>query len=319
VAICTRGRAELLVACLRSVLALRPPDPADPRHFDVVVVDNDPPDDATERLVATLPGVRYVRDDRPGLDFARNTALAASKRAWTAFLDDDVTLDRRWLDGLEEAVAEHSDTASVTGLVLPFELRTVAQITFERRGGFGRGCRKLRFAGPAGPDNPLFPLGAGIFGAGCNMVLRTDAVQSLGGFDEALDTGSPLPGGGDLDIWSRLARAGYPLVYEPCLLVFHRHRTDRASLRRQYWSWGEGFMAYLTKTAKSDARERRKAARLVAWWIRYEAGSVTRSLMSREELPLDLALAELVGGLVGLSGSYGRSRRRVARIRTAHD
>ena len=56
------------------------------------------------------------------------------------------------------------------------------------------------------------------------MVLRTVAVRELGGFDEALDTGPPLPGGGDLDIWSRLARAGHPLVYEPRLLVFHRHR-----------------------------------------------------------------------------------------------
>lgn len=318
VAICTRGRPQLLAACLRSVLALQPPDPADSRQFDVVVVDNDPPDDATERLVATLPGVRYIRDDRPGLDFARNTALAESNRTWTAFLDDDVTLDRGWLDGLEEAVAEHPDAASVTGLVLPAELRTESQITFERRGGFGRGCRKRRFAGPAGPDNPLFPLGSGIFGAGCNMVLRTQVVQGLGGFDEALDTGPPLPGGGDLDIWSRLARAGYPLVYEPRLLVFHRHRADRASLRRQYWSWGEGFMAYVTKTIQADARERRKAAHLVSWWFGYQIDSLTAGLRPRGQLPADLALAELAGGVVGLCGSYGRSRRRVAQIRAAH-
>jgi GT2 family glycosyltransferase len=318
VAICTHSRTELLRACLESVLALRPPGPGDPRHFDAVVIDNHPPDDATARLVATLPGVRYVRDDRPGLDFARNTALAASDRTWTAFLDDDVALDRGWLDGLEEAVAENPDAASVTGLVLPLELRTDAQITFERRGGFGRGCRKLRFAGDPGPDNPFFPLGSGIFGAGCNMVLRTDAVRTLGGFDEALDTGPPLPGGGDLDIWSRLARAGFPLVYEPRMLVFHRHRLDHAGLRRQYWSWGEGFMAYLTKTARADTRERRKATQLIAWWLRYEAASIAASLTSGDELATDLALAELVGGLVGLSGSYGRSRRRVARIRSAH-
>jgi GT2 family glycosyltransferase len=317
VAICTRARPSLLATCLRSVLALRD-DPIGPSHFDVLVVDNDPPDDATERLVATLPGVRYAREPRPGLDFARNCALTEATGTWTAFLDDDVTVDRWWLEGLEEAAAEHPDAASVTGLVLPLELATEAQIAFERRGGFGRGCRKQRFAGPAGPDNPLFPLGAGIFGAGCNMVLRTDAVRAIGGFDEALDTGPPLPGGGDLDIWSRLARAGHPLVYEPRLLVFHRHRPDHASLRRQYWSWGEGFMAYLTKTARIDATQRRKAARLVAWWLREEAGSVVASLRPSTELRTDLAVAELAGGLVALGGTYGRSRRRVARIRTTH-
>ena len=318
VAVCTRARPQLLASCLRSVLALRPDDATDPRRFDVVVVDNDPPDDATARLVEGMPGVRYVREPRPGLDFARNRALAAASGAWIAYLDDDVVVDRGWLAGLEEAVAENPDAASVTGLVLPFELATSAQIIFERRGGFGRGCRKLRFAGPAGPENPLFPLGAGIFGAGCNMVLRTDVVRALGGFDEALDTGRPLPGGGDLDIWSRIARAGYPLAYEPRLLAFHRHRPDHASLRRQYWSWGEGFTAYLSKTASADATQRRKAARLVAWWLRYQARTVAASLPAGGELPADLALAELVGGLVGLSGSYRRSRRRVARIRAAH-
>jgi GT2 family glycosyltransferase len=241
-----------------------------------------------------------------------------ARTAWVAYLDDDVVVDRGWLDGLEEAVAEHPDAASVTGLVLPFELATDAQITFERRGGFGRGCRKQRFVGPAGPDNPLFPLGAGIFGAGCNMVLRTAAVRALGGFDDALDTGPPLPGGGDLDIWSRLARSGHALVYEPRLLVFHRHRPDRTSLRRQYWSWGEGFMAYLTKTARVDPAQRGKAARLAAWWLRYELRTVAAGLAGRSGLPADLALAELVGGLVGLGGSYGRSQRRVAGIRAAH-
>jgi glycosyltransferase involved in cell wall biosynthesis len=318
VAICTRGRPKLLERCLRSVLALRPENDADPRHFEILVIDNDSPDDATGRVVSSLPGVQYVREPRPGLDFARNAALARSSGTWTAFLDDDVTVDFGWLDGLEEAVAEHPDAAAVTGLVLPAELITEAQITFERRGGFGRGCRKLRFTLPAEPENPLFPLGAGIFGAGCNMVLRTDAVRALGGFDEALDTGPSLPGGGDLDVWSRLIRAGHVLVYEPRLLAFHRHRPDRASLRRQYWSWGEAFMAYLLKTARADPRERAKAAQLVKWWMRYQAHTVAASLRGRDGHGADLALAEAAGGITGLTGSYGRSKRRIARIKTHH-
>jgi glycosyltransferase involved in cell wall biosynthesis len=312
VAVCTRARPELLAACLDRLLAIRAPE-GDPRRFDVLVVDNDPPDDATERVVAGRAGVRYAREPRAGLDVARNRALAEATGTWTAFLDDDVQVDDGWLAGLEEAVAEHPDAASVTGLVLPSELVTDAQVAFERRGGFGRGCRKLRFAAPAGPDNPLYPLGSGIFGAGCNMVLRTDAVRDLGGFDEALDTGPPLPGGGDLDIWSRLALAGHVLVYEPRLLVFHRHRRDHASLRRQYWSWGEGFMAYLTKTARAQRTERRKAARLAVWWARYETRTLAAALRPGAEVSADLALAELAGGVVGAAGGYGRSRRRMAR------
>jgi hypothetical protein len=77
-------------------------------------------------------------------------------------------------------------------------------------------------------------------------------------------------------------------------------------------------MAYLTKTARVDAAERPQAARLVASWLGYQAGNVVASVRPEAEVATDLALAELLGGLVGLGGSYGRSRRRVSRIRTAH-
>jgi hypothetical protein len=39
------------------------------------------------------------------------------------------------------------------------------------------------------------------------MILRRDLLLEIGGFDEALDTGKPLPGGGDLDIFYRVIRA----------------------------------------------------------------------------------------------------------------
>jgi GT2 family glycosyltransferase len=310
-AVCTRARPDLLAECLRSVIAIRPQDHA----FEVLVVDNDPPDDTTERLVASLPGVRYTREPVPGLDFARNRALADASGELVAFLDDDVVVDRGWLAGLQEALAENPDTVAVTGLVLPAELATEAQVRFERRGGFRRGFQKQRYAGQTLAGNPLYPTGAGIFGAGCNMVLRKEVVLGLGGFDEALDTGPTLPGGGDLDIFYRVVRAGHPLVYEPRMLVFHRHRRELAALRRQYWSWGEGFMAFVVKTYRTDPPQRPKLRRLVRWWFADQLASLRRSLRRRTPLTPRLVLAELAGGVVGLTGTYGRSHRRVERLR----
>jgi GT2 family glycosyltransferase len=311
VAVCTRARADLLAECLQSLSALRSGN----RTFELLVVDNDPPDDATERLVASLPGVRYAREPLPGLDFARNRALAEAGGQMIAFVDDDAVADRGWLAGLEEALAQNPDAAVVTGLVLPAELVTRAQVLFERRGGFRRGFQKLRYEGQTLPGNPLYPTGAGIFGAGCNMVLRREVVQSLGGFDEALDTGAPLPGGGDLDIFYRIVRAGYPLVYEPRMLVFHRHRREYAALRRQYWSWGEGFMAFVAKTYRADPPQRPKLRRLVRWWFADQLGSLRRSLRRRTVLTPGLVLAELAGGVVGLTGTYRRSHRRIEKLR----
>ena len=91
-------------------------------------------------------------------------------------------------------------------------------------------------------------MAAGSFGAGCNMVFRREAVLALGGFDEALDTGPPLPGGGDLDIFYRVARAGAADRLRARMLVYHQHRQDRDALRRQYWTWGPGFMAFVAKS-----------------------------------------------------------------------
>ncbi|MGI8721962.1 MAG: glycosyltransferase family 2 protein [Geodermatophilaceae bacterium] len=310
VAICTHDRTAGLEELMASLLPLR-----NESTFEVLVVDNAPSDDATSRFVASLSGVRYVREDRTGLDFARNRAIAEANGELLAFLDDDVEVDRGWLEGLRLAWGEHPDAGCVTGLVLPFELVTQAQITFERYGGFRRGFDTLRYVGQSLPGNRLYPFGAGIFGAGCNMSFRRSLLTRLGGFDEALDTGRPLPGGGDLDMFHRVVRSGHPLVYEPRYAVFHKHRREHEQLRRQLWTWGTGFMAYVDKTFRADPVGNVKLVWLVAWWFRTHCKEVVRSLIGRGPLSPDLALAQLTGGVVGLSGSYGRSRRRSAAIR----
>lgn len=311
IAVCTKDRPAELSRCLDSILRLRNSSDA---GVEILVVDNAPEDEATRSLVDNL-NVRYTCEPRPGLDFARNRALRQATKDYVAFLDDDVEADHGWLTGLFQALAENPDAAALTGLVLPRELSSEAQVRFERRGGFRRGFAKRRYQGQQMPGNVLYPASAGIFGAGCNMVVRRDVALELGGFDEALDTGAPLPGGGDIDIFYRIIRAGYPLVYEPTMLAFHSHRRDHAGLRRQYWTWGTGFMAFVAKTYTVDSHERERLRALVRWWLLHQLGELKRSLRGRSELTLDLALAELTGGLVGLAGTYPRSSRRVNRIR----
>ena len=313
-AVCTHNRPERLERCLESIRALYVPSGA--QRPTVLVVDNSPPD-ARAQAVAEAAGVRYVREPLVGLNFARNRALAESDAAWLAFLDDDVVVDPGWLSGFYDALATHPDAGAVTGLVLPFALETDAQILFERAGGFRRGCRPIRYHGSELDGSPLYPVGAGIFGAGANMAFRREDLLALGGFDEALDTGAPLPGGGDLDAFYRIVRAGRPLIYWPRQLVFHEHRRDMLGLRRQYGSWGTGFMAFLTKAYRTDRQERSKQRRMVAWWFSYQLRRLAQSAVKRHELPPRMILTELVGGVQGLAGEYGRSRRRVAQIREA--
>jgi GT2 family glycosyltransferase len=312
IAICTKDRPERLERLLRSLQGLVVPEAL---ALEIAVVDNAPSDDCTRRLVERFPAVRYLIEPRAGLDFARNCAVNHATGEILAFLDDDVVVDPGWLAGLIAAWRDNPDAGAVTGLVLPLELATEAQVLFEKRGGFRRGFDRLRYAGQTLPGNPLYPCGAGIFGAGANMAFRRQILVELGGFDEALDTGRPLPGGGDLDIFYRVVRAGYPLVYEPCALVFHEHRRDLAGLRRQYWSWGLGLMAFIAKSYQADPQARGKLRALVAWWFKDQLKGVAKSLLGRHPLPPAMVVAELWGGLQGLLGEYGRSQRRVAQIR----
>ena len=110
-----------------------------------------------------MGGARYVLEPRPGLNFARNRAIAEARGALLAFLDDDVVVDRHWRRGLAEAVGENPDAVAFTGLVLPLELATRAQVIFEQRGGFRRGFEKIRY-GARLPGNPLYPQGPGYLG-----------------------------------------------------------------------------------------------------------------------------------------------------------
>ena len=314
VAVCTRNRPRLLEGCLSSILALRGAE----SWFDVLVVDNAPSNDDTQDLVRRLTDVKYVREMRPGLDFARNRAVHEATTETIAFVDDDAVVDRGWVLGLRRAWDHDGLAAAAVGLVLPYELATEAQIRFEQSGGFRRGFETVRFAGQYIDRKKWYPTWPGLFGTGCNMAFRTETIRALGGFDEALDTGPPLPGGGDLDMFYRVVRAGHSLVYEPQALVFHRHRRELRALRHQYWTWGTSFMAFLHKTYRREPEMRPRIRRTVASWVWGGVTELANVFRHTSPLSADLVMAQLAGGLLTVPWMYPRSSRRTRNIRMTY-
>ena len=314
IAICTKDRAQRLIRLLSTLV-----DPVARSQFkatEIIVVDNAPSDASTAEAVLRFPDVRYVREPKAGLNFARNTALAHAKGSILAFLDDDVVVDRHWLDGLAAAWASMPSAGGFTGLVLPFRLQTEAQIWFEQRGGFGRGFRRHEWR-PTSFTKSLLPVGSGELGAGCNMAFDRDLLRSIGGFDDALDTGSALPGGGDLDIFYRVLRAGRMIIYEPRFAVYHEHRETMAQLRRQYWSWGLGMAAFIVKAMRTDREIRDRQLAMLRWWVLDQLRAAGSALIRRRTVDLRFRWAELIGTVQGLAGGYDRSRRRIDVIRNA--
>ena len=123
IAICTRNRPEGIQRLLASLSRLTvPPDAcADQSPMEILVVDNAPSDDRTRDLVSECPEVSVRPEPQPGLNFARNRALREARGELLAFLDDDVVVDRGWLEGLCDAWNTNRDAAAFTGQVLPME------------------------------------------------------------------------------------------------------------------------------------------------------------------------------------------------------
>jgi glycosyltransferase involved in cell wall biosynthesis len=308
VAVCTRNRAARIAECLDALEALD--YPAD--RLEVLVVDNAPSDDATERAVRRRARMRYACEPRPGLDWARNRAVLESRGEIIAFTDDDVSVDRGWAMALAAVFAEEPAAMCVTGLVVPDELDAGPQVLFERYGGFGRGFRRVY----ANADRGAASLhgGTGKFGTGANMAFRREVFDRIGLFDPALDVGTESNGGGDLEMFFRIIKEGHLLVYEPAAVVRHRHRRTYAELKVQLRNNGIGFYAYLARTARAYPDERRAIVRLALRWLWF--WNVRRLLISFVDpgrFPRDLILAELYGSMVGAL-RYRRARARAREI-----
>lgn len=288
VIVCTRDRPRELEGCLAALGEQRYP------RFEVVVVDNAPRTDATRRL-AEQAGVRYVVEARPGLDRARNRGLAEARFPVVAFTDDDARPEPGWLDALASSF-EIDGVEAVTGLVLPAELETRAQLLFEDvYGGMGKGFAS-RLSGAGRPRYTPHEVGVG-----CNMAFRVEALARIGGFDPALDVGTATGGGGDLDAFQRLLEHGSTILYRPDAVVRHIHRRTMGGLRRQLFDNGRGYSAVLWSAfLRARGGERLRVALAYAvWWKRWIVRRAWRRLRGREQLPLALIVTEAAGGLLG--------------------
>lgn len=318
IAICTRNRAVLLRRTLESLVQLRDSRIGDAVPFEIMVVDNAPPDGSTREAVAEFAGVRYAMEPVPGLDFGRNRALRETDRPYLGFIDDDAVPDHGWLDGFAESLRDQPDAGAFTGPVLPMILETEAQVRFEAAGGFGEGIDWQSYRLNRWSD-PYYPAGAGRLGTGTNMIFSTETLHSLKGFDDALDTGPPLPGGGDLDIFYRVVRAGVPLAYSPRQAVHHEHRHDMLGLRRQFRSWGLSMGALLRKNSRFDPEMRGAHRRLLVWLMIQRYGRTLAGYpLGRAGIPPSFVLSEISGLIQGLFGEYDRSLARVAQRRKDH-
>ena len=308
IVVCTRNRTKQLAECLKSLFAL------EYSTYEIIIVDNAPDNEDTYNLAKKFP-VRYVREERPGLDWARNRGIAEASHTIIAFTDDDVHVDRYWLQVIARAFF-NPDVMAVTGYVAPAELETPAQKLFELGyGGMGHGFKQKRIQRDVLIDRQL--LWASSFGVGANMAFRISVFDKIGFFDVALDVGTPSRGGGDIEMFHRLVVNGHLLIYEPGMLVYHAHRQSIAALRRQIADNGCSFGCYLIHCFQKRTVKRSSVISffLIDWLYRWNMKNLLRP---SGKIPRYLSFIELMGMLKSPL-AYRATQIHAAKIKKRHE
>lgn len=313
VAICTRDRTVPLERALLSLRDLRE------RPEAILVIDNAPRSEDTRLLVArAFPEVRYIREQTPGLDFARNRALREASQGVVAFLDDDVVVEPDWLSEIRHVFAMDPSVGLCTGRVGPLFMETAGQRLFEANGGFARGEQRIEL--PAAEGRRLHGLPAPLIawsisvGSGCSLAVRRAPALERGGFDEALDLGETLPGGGDLDMIWRMARSGHRVVYEPRVRALHEHRESLQDTVRQILGHNRSVIVLLDKAVRTTRGvERLSVIGFLVWRLLKPLARLLKKAVGQDPLPLS-ALVRLPWACWRGLGSYPRMQR-IARER----
>src|SRR5215204_376237 len=204
----TRRRREYLAVALASVAPQ-----AAARGAEIVVVEDDPADPETERLV-TAHGGRYLAHGAPrGINVARNSAIDAASGELLCLLDDDVEAWPGWLDAMLAAAAANPEHEAFGGPIRP-------RLEDARLRACGREPLPVTSLdlGPEDRDAE--------FAWGANLAIRRSALERIGRFDPALG------GAGDEEDWQRRLRgSGGRIRYVAAAGVDHRRAGSDARVR----------------------------------------------------------------------------------------
>lgn len=225
VIICTHNRASLAIDCVEALLKTPGAE-----ALDVIVVDNASSAEHREELTARIESpVRLVSEPIPGISQARNRGAAEAHAEWLAYLDDDALPLTDWTQrALEVTASCPPNVGLIGGAVLPqwpAQLKRDS-VTPARLGDRWRTLLSILESEHTEPGLTIPAIVA------CNMLLRAQLLQQVGGFPTQLGrTPGSLLGGEEVVIARQVAALGFRVVFEPSLRVYHRIHAERLGTR----------------------------------------------------------------------------------------
>ena len=179
------------------------------RHVALVVVDNRSSGDDVAWTRATFPDIEIVVTPRNDYLFSLNAVVAARREDVVVILNNDMRVDAGFLAPL---VAHFADPAIFAVAAAVYEWDGSAPQTGVRRIRFERGWLTHWFE--KDPARSAYTAEAG---GGCSAYHRA-RFAGLGGFDRLFRPGYWE----DFDLTYRAWRRGWPSVFEPRSVIYHR-------------------------------------------------------------------------------------------------
>ncbi len=238
----TKDRGPAIAETLESLLQLD----FDPAEHEILIVDNlsAPPNQRLLMEFAQQHGdrARYVREEKLGLNNARNCGIQHSRGDILVFLDDDAIVPSHWLRRIVAAF-ERDPQAYALGSKVIAQFTSPPPAWIDERLGlyisnFDRGEAPLQ-------------LWYNEYPRGANMAFRRSAFEACGLFRDCFDRkGKSLMSYGDIEMCYRIEQAGFRVMYIPDAEVYHLIRGDRLNEawfeRRFYWQGrSEGLFEFL--------------------------------------------------------------------------
>ncbi len=245
---------------------------------EVVVVDNASTDGTGEvarGFSGKVPGLRVVSEPRLGEAAARNRSLAEANGEVLAFTDADCVPDDDWLANALRCLEEGPDCAAVAGPVVGYRPRGFVE-RYLSVAAFPTPRARVVVHRWSFPPPTFYT---------ANLLVRREALQGAGPFDET------LPVGVDVDLCLRLLRGGHRILYDPRPVVAHVQRDSLRKMTRRLFQYGTGVPGWFRKHAEAGLWLTLPGHRAVRVPLRSWRGWVNLSTPDRIALAFVLAAA----------------------------
>jgi len=209
----------------------------DTNKVEVIVVDGNSTD-KTQEIVKKYP-VKLVVEKRKGLNLARNTGIKCAKGEIVAFTDSDCIVPPNWITKIVENFKD-PQISCVGGSAKALDNDFISQYadnSIVRLMPFFTKREELKKV------KPFFR-----HPAGCNMAFRRKVAEEVGYFDEHIQYGFD-----EVEFADRICRAGYKMVLDPDVLVWHKHRSTFREFLKQNFQYGKGSGLVLKNNKLKDA------------------------------------------------------------------